>query len=121
MSPSLYDGTIAWEGLGGVYYWNGTSITELRSIYGNAAQGQFVSLYKGTIAWANFNYNPGIYYWDGSSVKQVSTKETQYFDYFPSLHDGIIAWQRHDGNDWEIFYSVIRRNAMPWLLLLLGD
>ncbi len=66
----------------------------------------------------NDGYGSEIYYqvWDGSSWGdeefQLTTDTENFFDdtlpwvKFDDEGNGIIIWQRHDGNDWEIYYSL---------------
>ncbi len=60
LGPSVYDGTIAWERLNQIYYWDGADI---RNVSNNSTTNDSPSLYDGTIAWRAFDgHDWEIYY-----------------------------------------------------------
>ena len=83
------------------------------SSYPDGEEKAIVTYYR------NDGYDSEIYYqvWDGSSWdKEVQLTKDNSFDNsfddtlpwvkFDGQGNGIIIWQRHDGDDWEIYYSL---------------
>jgi formylglycine-generating enzyme required for sulfatase activity len=102
--PSLYNGTIAWQGWDGsdleIYYWNGSTIQQITN---NSVDDIYPSPYNGTIAWQHWDGSDWeIYYWNGSTIQQITDNSVN--DYSPSLYNGAIAWYASDGSDGEIYY-----------------
>ncbi len=65
------------------------------------------SLYKGTIAWSSsagseLSQDEEIYYWNGTTTTKIT--DNAVADFYPSLHDGKIAWARNDGLTNAIYY-----------------
>jgi len=106
--PSLYDGTIAWQGYDGIdpntheiYYWDGSTITQVTH---NDMDDRYASHHSGAIAWNGgyYNGNSEIYYWDGSTTIQVT--DNNKIDGSPSLYNGTIAWNRRFIPQAEVYY-----------------
>jgi hypothetical protein len=112
---SVYNGTIAWcrydeYGITQVYYWDGNSITQITDYTtgSGVSGGCGLSLYNGTIAWVAQvppNSHRQVYYWDGNTITEIEIGESpDRDDIYPTLYNGTIAWQSHDGYDDEIYY-----------------
>jgi hypothetical protein len=76
--PSLYSGTIAYQGFDGndwgIYYWNGLEVIQVTD---NNYHDQLPSLYDGKIAWRADLNNSGtddseIMYWDASTIYRIT-------------------------------------------------
>ncbi len=82
------------EGYRAIYY-HGT-ITDLTDEI-DATMSTNYSFHDGTLAY-QWGSPPEIRYWDGAAVHSVAE------GYEPSLHDGTVAYEVWDGQDWEIHY-----------------
>ncbi len=105
--PSLYNGTVAWDGRDGtaqndfeIYYWDGSTIQQITN---NLRADTEPSLYNGKIAWQHHDgSDKEIYYWNGSTTQQITNNGA--WDADPSLYNAKIAWWGSDGSDMEIYY-----------------
>jgi hypothetical protein len=102
-APSLYDGTIAWQGeVGGganiadIYYWDGKNIL---NVTGDAGGHVSASLFDGTIAFTWKNQR-GIGYWDGNTTTILGDSYVA----LASNWNGTIAWQGTHSSTRGIYY-----------------
>jgi len=124
---SVYDGTVAWmadmEPASDVLnfdilYWDGSFDRSGEPVIVNVSSSdnddeRYPSLYQGTIAWGSLKYlvseqewRRRLFYWDGNTVTKLldNMEDGTIFSFNPSLWNGIVTWEQHDGNDWEIVY-----------------
>lgn len=115
---SIYNGKIAWSGQVGtsgpyqVFYWDGSTITQLTNTAGNNLR---VKLTGDNLAfWMGHDGNDWeIFRWDGTTVTQLTDNTTHdgypapvggsaniYFD----AHGDTAVWPHYDGNDGEIYF-----------------
>jgi hypothetical protein len=104
-TPSLYDGKIAFVRNRDIYFWDGSTITQITN---DGYHNKEPSLYGGTIAWVKpANGFWRIVYWDGSSIIPVS----YHLDFdtgSPSLFDGKIAFIGSPSGSNEIFFGELK-------------
>ena len=103
--PSLYNGTVAWIGIGGsdddIFYWDGSTTVNVSD---NAfCCDDYPSLFNGAIAWEGSDFSDSeIYYWNGTNITKVTDNNVS--DKRPSHYNGTVAWEGGDGNDFEIYF-----------------
>ena len=107
--PQINDSAqVVWEGGDDeVYYWNGSTATNLSNREGEDSGPQINA--SGHVVWwgrGTEGYPPpaDVYYWNGSTVMNVSGRE-QYDDMFPCVDDsGWVAWIGADADGmWQVF------------------
>lgn len=90
-SGSLYNGTVAWRGTNGIYYWNGSNTVKVTAEDAVSKP----SLYAGTIAWTHLvtSNTFNLQYWDGTTNRVLDTwQDPNFSSWNCSLYDGKIAY-----------------------------
>ena len=118
---SLYNGTIAWEGMdreGGIFnhdisFWDGVNITQITN---NNIDDDRPVLYNEHITWGQFiGSDVEIMFGDGFEVIQITDNNAD--DALPSMYEDKIVWMGYDGNDYEIFLATPVVPLPPAMLL----
>jgi len=102
-SPSISGSKVVWYGhtgsYGGVYLWDGGTVTRIGS-------GQFPVISGSNAAWED---NNEIYFWDGATTTRLTNDDN--YDMAPAISGSNVAWMHCDNEndlwceygDWEIY------------------
>ena len=107
-APILHDGMIVWDYQSTGYYvrfYNGTDTKNLSGVEYPEGASYSPVIDDGIVAWLGrgdeYDHPSELYVYNGTTITRITDDE--FDDDNPCIHDGMIAWQANDSNDFEIW------------------
>lgn len=86
--PEIHGGQIVWEGGGRIFYWDGTTTTEISTA---AFAHHQPDIWDGEVAWRGSDGSDyEVWVWDGTSTTNIS--DNTWDDGSPDIRNGEVAW-----------------------------